>query len=101
MCKVEAEDLVMHDIDDPHARDLKKIDTILTDIRTRLGEPVILSWDGGLVSLSLPTVDPVGDWRFSSPRGATCSGLSAKTAAKRKSSGLFGTPPVKARASFT
>lgn len=28
-----------HDIDDPHARDLKKIDAILIDIRTRLGEP--------------------------------------------------------------
>jgi hypothetical protein len=36
---VEAEGLMTHDIDDSHARDLKKIDAILADIRTRLGEP--------------------------------------------------------------
>ena len=28
-----------HGLDDPHASDLKKIDAILTDIRTRLVEP--------------------------------------------------------------
>ncbi len=39
MCHVETEDLIAHDSDDPHARDLKKIEAILTDIRHRLGEP--------------------------------------------------------------
>ena len=39
VCRVETEDLMTHGINDPHASDLKKIETILTDIRTRLGEP--------------------------------------------------------------
>ncbi len=39
VCRYEAEDLIAHDSKDPHARDLKKIDAIFTDIRQRLGEP--------------------------------------------------------------
>jgi hypothetical protein len=39
VCRFETEDLMTHDIDDPHARDLTKIDAILTDIHQRLGEP--------------------------------------------------------------
>jgi hypothetical protein len=39
VCRYEAEDLIAHDSKDPHARDLKKIDAIFTDIRHRLGEP--------------------------------------------------------------
>jgi hypothetical protein len=39
VCHVETEDLIAHDSDNPHARDLKKIEAILTDIRHRLGEP--------------------------------------------------------------
>jgi hypothetical protein len=64
-------------------------------------ELVIRPRAGGLVSHGLPTADPVGDMAFLKPTAATSSGWSAKTAAKRKSSGLFGTPPVKSPASFT
>jgi hypothetical protein len=39
VCRYEAEDLIAHDPQHPHARDLKKIDAIFTDIRHRLGEP--------------------------------------------------------------
>ena len=39
MTRATPSDLLTHDFNDPHARDLKKIDAILTDIRTRLGEP--------------------------------------------------------------
>jgi hypothetical protein len=39
VCRFEAEDLLTDAPDDPHARDLEKLDAILTDIRTRLGEP--------------------------------------------------------------
>ncbi len=38
-CRTETELLATHEPNDPHAPDLKKIDAILTDIRTRLGEP--------------------------------------------------------------
>jgi len=39
VCRTETEILATHEPNDPHAPDLKKIDAILTDIRTRLGEP--------------------------------------------------------------
>jgi hypothetical protein len=39
VCRVVSEDLITHRHDDPHFSDLKKIDAILADIRTRLGEP--------------------------------------------------------------
>jgi hypothetical protein len=39
VCRYEAEDLIRSSPNDPHARDLKKIDAILTGIRHRLGEP--------------------------------------------------------------
>jgi hypothetical protein len=38
VCRYEAWDLVRSSLNDPHARDLKTIDTIFTDIRHRLGE---------------------------------------------------------------
>jgi hypothetical protein len=39
VCRTETELLATHEPNDPHAPDLKKIDSILTDIRERLGEP--------------------------------------------------------------
>ena len=39
VCRYEAEDLIRSSPNDPHARNLKKIDAIFTDIRHRLGEP--------------------------------------------------------------
>jgi hypothetical protein len=39
VCRYETEDLIRSSPNDPHARDLKKIDAIFTDIRHRLGEP--------------------------------------------------------------
>jgi hypothetical protein len=39
VCRYEAEDLIRSRPNDPHARNLKKIEAIFSDIRHRLGEP--------------------------------------------------------------